>query len=180
MPDIGFGEIIVMVVLALLVFGPERLPKMAADAARTLRQVRQMAAAARKDLVDASGLRDDEEMAQVVRDLKDLDPRRAMQDALTDDPATGGRAAGQRASGGAKGGTARPASNDPAVPKAAGSAPTGQTPASGPGPGPGPGPGLGLGPSSGPRPSSAPAPAMGAAPVAPPVVAPAPVDPDWT
>ncbi|HYN55992.1 MAG TPA: Sec-independent protein translocase protein TatB [Motilibacterales bacterium] len=170
MPDIGFGEIIVMVVLALLVFGPERLPKMAADAARTLRQVRQMAAAARKDLVDASGMRDDEEMAQVVRDLKDLDPRRAMQDALTDDPATGGRAAGQRVSGGAKGGTARPASNDPAVPKAAGSAPTEQTPASGPLPGPGPGP----------SPSSSSVPAMGAGPVAPPVVAPAPVDPDWT
>jgi sec-independent protein translocase protein TatB len=102
------------VVIALLVFGPDRLPKVAADAARTLRQVREMAASARKDLVDASGLEDDGEMAQTVRDLRDLDPRRAMQGVLIDDPSTpsasrsasspagappAGRATGRRASG---------------------------------------------------------------------------------
>jgi len=96
-PDIGFGEILVIVVLALLVFGPDRLPKVAADAARTLRQVRQMAASARKDLVDASGLEDDGEMAQAVRDIRDLDPRRAMKDVLTDDPFATGRDGGSKA-----------------------------------------------------------------------------------
>ncbi len=101
MPDIGFGEIVAIVVVALLVFGPDRLPKVAADAARTLRQVRQMAASARKDLVDAAGLEDDGEMAQAVRDIRDLDPRRAMQGVLTDEPtppvgpSTGERAAGE-------------------------------------------------------------------------------------
>ena len=97
MPDIGFGEILVIVVLALLVFGPDRLPKVAADAARTLRQVRQMAASARKDLVDASGLEDDGEMAQAVRDIRDLDPRRAMKDVLTDDPFGPSRDGGSKA-----------------------------------------------------------------------------------
>ena len=96
MPDIGLGEIIVIVVIALLVFGPDRLPKVAADAAKMLRQVRLMAAAARKDLVDAAGLEDDGEMAQTVRDLRDLDPRRAMQGVLTDDPAPSGPAATER------------------------------------------------------------------------------------
>lgn len=115
MPDIGFGEIVVMVVLALLVFGPDRLPKMAADAARTLRQVRQMAAAARKDLVDASGLKDDQDMAQVVRDLKDLDPRRAMKDVLTDDPAPRGPASAERAAGEVKPAKAGPAPVAPPV-----------------------------------------------------------------
>lgn len=79
MPDIGFGEILVIVVIALLVFGPDRLPKVAADAARTLRQVRRMAAEARQNLVEASGLDGDEDVSQAVRDLRELDPRRAMQ-----------------------------------------------------------------------------------------------------
>ena len=51
MLDIGLGEVVIIAIIALLVFGPEKLPKMAADAAKTLRQVRQMASAARKDLL---------------------------------------------------------------------------------------------------------------------------------
>jgi sec-independent protein translocase protein TatB len=102
-PDIGLGEIIVIVVIALLVFGPDRLPKVAADAARMLRQVRVMAASARKDLVDAAGLEDDGEMAQAVRDLRDLDPRRAMEGVLTDDPTPAGPASAQRLGTGAPG-----------------------------------------------------------------------------
>jgi sec-independent protein translocase protein TatB len=37
---LGWGEISVLVVLGLFVFGPERLPGMAAEAGRTLRKVR--------------------------------------------------------------------------------------------------------------------------------------------
>ena len=80
MLDIGLGEVLVIAVIALLIFGPDRLPKVAADAARTLRQVRAMAAAARKDLSDAAGLSGDEELAQTFRDLRDLDPRRVLGD----------------------------------------------------------------------------------------------------
>jgi sec-independent protein translocase protein TatB len=78
-PDIGLGELIVIAILALLVFGPDRLPKVAADAARTLRQVRQMATAARRDLADAAGLEKDPELAAAVRELRDLDPRRVLE-----------------------------------------------------------------------------------------------------
>ena len=151
MPDIGLGEIIVIVVLALLVFGPDRLPKVAADAARMLRQVRIMAASARKDLVDAAGLEDDGEMAQTVRDIRDLDPRRAMQGLVTDDPTPTGPAATERPGPG----TSRPAP---------------QGLASGVAPAPA------AGQSTGPEPT----PGAGANPVAPPVVAPAQADPDWT
>ena len=92
MPDIGLGEILVIVVLALLVFGPDRLPRMAADAARMLRQLRLMAASARRDLVDAAGLEDDAQVAQTVRDLRELDPRRAMQAMLSEEPPPPARA----------------------------------------------------------------------------------------
>lgn len=77
MLDIGFGEVVVIAILALLVFGPDRLPKVAADAARLLRQVRDMATAARRELTDAAGL-DDSGISQAVNDLRDLDPRRAL------------------------------------------------------------------------------------------------------
>jgi sec-independent protein translocase protein TatB len=38
--NLGWGEITVLLVLALFVFGPERLPSLAADAGRGLRKVR--------------------------------------------------------------------------------------------------------------------------------------------
>jgi sec-independent protein translocase protein TatB len=147
-PDIGLGEIIVIVVVALLVFGPDRLPKVAADAARMLRQVRLMAASARKDLVDAAGLEDDGEMSQTVRDLRDLDPRRAMKGVLSDDPAPTGPASAERPGPGAQGSTS--------------------------------GPGAGVMPAAGSAPGAAPNTGAGAQPIAPPVVAPAQADPDWT
>ncbi|MGB7982716.1 MAG: twin-arginine translocase TatA/TatE family subunit [Candidatus Nanopelagicales bacterium] len=103
MPDFGFGEIVTIVVIALLVFGPDRLPKMAADAGRMLRQVRQMAANARADLVDAAGLENDPELSQTMRDLRDLDPRRGLS-ALMSDETTRARPASH--SGGLGEGTA--------------------------------------------------------------------------
>ena len=42
--DIGLGEILVLAVVGLLVFGPDRLPKAAADAGRWIRQIKEMAA----------------------------------------------------------------------------------------------------------------------------------------
>lgn len=78
MLDIGLGEMLLIAVLALLVFGPDRLPKVAADAARLLRQVRQISADARRNLVEAAGtLDEDGELAATVREIRNLDPRRA-------------------------------------------------------------------------------------------------------
>jgi sec-independent protein translocase protein TatB len=76
MPDIGLGEMIVIAVLALVVFGPDRLPKVAADAARTLRNLRDLATTARRDLADAAGLPDADGIGAT---LAELHPRKALE-----------------------------------------------------------------------------------------------------
>lgn len=48
--SLGWPEIAVLVVIALFVFGPERLPKMAAEAGRMLRTLRRLANDARDEL----------------------------------------------------------------------------------------------------------------------------------
>jgi len=40
--DFGFGEVIGLVVLALLLVGPERMPRVAADLAQMIRKVRSL------------------------------------------------------------------------------------------------------------------------------------------
>ena len=46
-------ELIAIAVIGLLVFGPDKLPKLAADAARLLREIRRMASGAQQDLKDS-------------------------------------------------------------------------------------------------------------------------------
>jgi sec-independent protein translocase protein TatB len=53
--DIGPFEIITIAVVALLIFGPEKLPKLAADSARMLRELRRMATGAREELKESLG-----------------------------------------------------------------------------------------------------------------------------
>lgn len=67
--DIGGPEFLALAVLALLVFGPDKLPKYAAEAARFLRQVRAMANSAREDVRRELG----PELGDL--DLDDLNPR---------------------------------------------------------------------------------------------------------
>lgn len=85
--DIGLGEILILAVLGLLVFGPERLPRAAADAARTLRNVRAMASNARKDLADSAGV-DLTGAQDTLRDLQELHPRRMMSGIFDGDDTT--------------------------------------------------------------------------------------------
>lgn len=61
-------------VLGLLIFGPERLPKAAADAAKWLRQIRDMGSSARKDLAQSSGL-DLQDTINTVKSLGEYHPR---------------------------------------------------------------------------------------------------------
>ena len=84
--NIGFGEIAVIVVLSLLVFGPDRLPDAARRAATTIRQLRELAASARQQVSDAAGI-DDQETRRVVDDLRELNPRRIASSVLTPTPA---------------------------------------------------------------------------------------------
>mgnify|MGYP006274875543 CR=1 FL=1 len=83
--DIGIGEIIVLAILGLVVFGPERLPKAAADAGRLVRQLRGMASGARKDLAESAGV-DLGDAKDALRDIAELHPRRIMSNLISDDP----------------------------------------------------------------------------------------------
>ena len=82
--DVGMGELLILAVVGLLVFGPERLPRAAADAARMLRNVKAMASTARKDLADASGL-DMAETKETLRELQSYHPNRLVGDLFTDE-----------------------------------------------------------------------------------------------
>ena len=86
--DIGIGEIIIIAVIGLLVFGPERLPRAAADAAKWLKQIRGMASGARQELADSAGL-DLSETVDTVKTLQEFHPRRLAASLLKDegDPA---------------------------------------------------------------------------------------------
>lgn len=85
--DIGIGEIIAIAVVGLLVFGPERLPRAAADAAKWLRQLRQMATGARQELADSAGI-DLTDTVDTVRSLQEFHPRRLAANLLGDDTQT--------------------------------------------------------------------------------------------
>jgi len=84
--DIGIGEILVLAVVGLLVFGPDRLPKAAADAGRWLRQIKVMAANAKSDLADSAGV-DLSDTIGTVKELRDLHPKRWAAGILDDDEA---------------------------------------------------------------------------------------------
>lgn len=53
--DLSFGKILVLAVIAIVIFGPDKLPKMAAQAGRALRELRRMADGATRDLREGLG-----------------------------------------------------------------------------------------------------------------------------
>lgn len=67
--DIGALEFVVLAIAALFIFGPDRLPDMARQAARGLRQLRSMAANARRELSRELGPEFED------LDIRDLNPR---------------------------------------------------------------------------------------------------------
>lgn len=76
--DMGIGELLIIGVVGLIIFGPDRLPKVAAQAAQFLRQLKQQADQAKASIIEAADI--DE---STLRDLRDLDPRRALRDVAT-------------------------------------------------------------------------------------------------
>lgn len=70
--DVSPVEVVFLVIVAIILAGPERLPKLAADAGRFFRQVRVWMASAQKDLREGLGPE-----FQDVR-LSELNPRGLM------------------------------------------------------------------------------------------------------
>jgi sec-independent protein translocase protein TatB len=83
--DIGIGELIILGALGLLVFGPERLPRAAADAGKWIRQIKSMASNAKNELADSAGI-DLSETMDAVKGLTDLHPRNIASSLMADDP----------------------------------------------------------------------------------------------
>lgn len=81
MMDVGWGELLLLAAVALLIFGPDKLPKAAADAGRMVRKLRELASTAQKDLtpdLDLDGLKTD------LRSVADLHPKRILSSAMSD------------------------------------------------------------------------------------------------
>ncbi|HIT74582.1 MAG TPA: twin-arginine translocase subunit TatB [Candidatus Avipropionibacterium avicola] len=79
MPDVGLGEILVLAVIAIIVFGPERLPELARKAAHVLHYVRNLANQAQDQLKEELG----PEFSNV--DFKDLNPKQFIKKHLLDE-----------------------------------------------------------------------------------------------
>lgn len=76
---VGWSELLVLAVVGLVVFGPDRLPKAISDGVRAVRQLRTLARGAAADLKAELG----PEMADL--DLASLHPRRIVASVLDDD-----------------------------------------------------------------------------------------------
>ncbi len=77
--DLSITKLLILGVLGLMIFGPEQLPRMAAQAGKALRDLRRMADSARADLSESLGpeFRD--------FDFADLNPRSFVRKHLMDE-----------------------------------------------------------------------------------------------
>lgn len=82
--DIGLGEMVVIALVAVLVFGPDKLPELMRQAGAMLRQLRTFANNARDEIRDELG----PEYASL--ELRDLDPRaivrKQLAEAMAEEP----------------------------------------------------------------------------------------------
>ena len=78
--DLSLPKLLVLTVIALVIFGPDKLPTIAAQAGRALRDLRQIAEDARNDLREGLG----PEFAGF--EIEDLSPRRLVHKHLSGDP----------------------------------------------------------------------------------------------
>ena len=82
--DINGWELIVVLVVALLVIGPERLPEYSAKLAKLVRQLRGLADTAKVQLREQMGP-DFDDVDWKQYDPRQYDPRRIVREALMDD-----------------------------------------------------------------------------------------------
>jgi sec-independent protein translocase protein TatB len=106
--DLNIGKLFVLAVIALVIFGPNELPKIAAQAGRALKDLRRIAEGARNDLREGLG----PEFADF--EIEDLNPKRFVQKHLFDDMNGDGRTtAGQGVQARANGSLLAPGEHAP-------------------------------------------------------------------
>ncbi|PRZ14980.1 twin-arginine translocase TatA/TatE family subunit [Nesterenkonia sandarakina] len=84
MPGINAYEFVILVVLALVILGPERLPQYARNLARWARQARDLAEDAKGRFKDETGT-DFDDVDWKRYDPRQYDPRRIIRDALSNE-----------------------------------------------------------------------------------------------
>ena len=77
--DLSIPKLLILAVIALVIFGPNELPKIAAQAGRALRDLRKIAEGAKNDLREGLG----PEFADF--EIDDLNPKRFVQKHFLDD-----------------------------------------------------------------------------------------------
>jgi len=78
--DLSIPKLLVLAVIALIIFGPNELPKLASQAGRALRDLRRVAEGAKNDLREGLG----PEFADF--EIEDLNPKRFVAKHLFDEP----------------------------------------------------------------------------------------------
>ena len=81
--NIGLAEIGVIVVIGLLIFGPDRLPKAVKSLTTGMRTLRAAATDATRNLQESAGW-DDEDTRKTFNDLADLHPKRIVGSIMDD------------------------------------------------------------------------------------------------
>lgn len=102
--NLGIAEIAVIVVVGLLVFGPDKLPKAIKTLTTSVKQLRSAATDATRSLQDAAGW-ESAETRQTLSDLADLHPKRLM-GSILDDSDPGRTAAAKPGAGSGSSGAA--------------------------------------------------------------------------
>ncbi|MEJ1231195.1 MAG: twin-arginine translocase TatA/TatE family subunit [Galbitalea sp.] len=81
---LSFDKIVIIVVIAVIVLGPEKLPHYAAQLAKLIKSIRDMANGAKERMRDEMGPEFDEVDWKKL-DPRQYDPRRIIREALADD-----------------------------------------------------------------------------------------------
>jgi sec-independent protein translocase protein TatB len=113
--NINGVEILALLLAGLIIFGPDKLPKMISQAVHTLQQLRTLANSARSDLTDALGpqlqqLHESTGLGE-LRKLGDLNPRRMINDVISGEGWAAGGSNGTNGSNGSNGSSAGTHSN---------------------------------------------------------------------
>jgi sec-independent protein translocase protein TatB len=84
--DVGMMELLVIGVIAVLILGPDKLPKAIASVVQWTRVLRVQAANARREIVAAAELDPSitDEIKQSVKDIAELHPRRLAASIMSD------------------------------------------------------------------------------------------------
>ena len=82
LPDFGWTELLVISIVLIVVIGPKDLPKVLRGFGRTMTSVRRMAGDFRKQFDDALREAELDDVRRLADDVRSLDPRRQIKDAL--------------------------------------------------------------------------------------------------